>query len=384
MTTPPLSGLEDQQFEFFDVKWIVASSAVSDFSYFGCLASKDIPKNTLIHKERYTLQGQDIWTALEMYQHGGENGTKDDDDEYLRRIGLSDIQRKQLWKLHDQRHPLNTPRLMGIIYSNGFSNSDLGREPCLFVGATSRFNHSCCPNIGMDFSGYEIRLFTSRQVLKGEELCLSYNEVIYYHSTTVRKAVLQHKYKFDCYCSACNELEGDSTMTAAATTTRAASDENRKRLGYLACRLAHHVPGAHFLYNAAFEQSIDKIKKEEESSNMVPAAEDDIDENKDALKRLLEYMSGLQEEQIDHDLLQCSELALDLSLDRRSKMWNSSRTRKGCVDDDDDVQLDPKYWAQKTVTLYKLHKGENHTSTKIFIQKLKSIHGLYDQEDSIE
>jgi SET domain len=395
----PRSGLEDLVFEYFDVKWITTRTGL--ISYFGCIASKDIPKHTLIHKERYTLQGQDIWTALEKYQNG-EHSTKDDDDEYLKNgVGLSDEQREQLWSLHDQRHPRYSPRLMGIIYSNGFSNSDLGGEPCLFVGATSRFNHSCTPNVGMDFSGYEIRLFTtsSRGVRKGDELCLSYNEVIYYHSTTVRRAVLQHKYKFECYCPACcNVTSGDNNEhydnNNSNSNSNNSSDERRQRLGFLARQLIKQTPRAHFLYDPIFEQSINDIQREQEDDrNTVrcvgehreeeksSATKEEMDEQRlleqdgtidrtvvgVVLEQLMEYMKLLEEEHIDHDLLQCSELAFDLSLTTSNKCHSPLQ--------EDVISYDnfsPKHWAEKTLALYKLHKGEHHTSTKCFMQKLES------------
>ena len=326
-------------------------------------------RHTLIHKERYTLQGQDIWTALELYQSsGGCTATKAEDDAYLCSIGLSEAQREQLWRLHDQRHPLDAPRLMGIIYSNGFSNSDLGREPCLFVGATSRFNHSCRPNVGMDFAGYNIRLFTSRRVSQGEELCLSYNELVYYHSATVRKAVLRHKYKFDCSCSACATVK-DPTIT---TTRR--SDANRIRLGCIARQLATHIPGAHFLYDSVFEETISHIQAEELQN--VPEEEGGNvfeQENGTPLERLMEYMALLHIEQIDHDLLQCSELAYDLSLASDGGIDNSHLQEE----EEEETSFSAKYWARTTLALYKLHKGEHHTSTKSFLQKLDSSSVLY-------
>lgn len=351
--TPPPSGLEDDKFELFEVKWITAPAG---FSYFGCIATEDIPKHTLIHKERYTLQGQDIWTALEKYERG-DHSTKEEDSRYLlEELGLTEQQSRRLWCLHDQRH--DTPRLMGIVYSNGFSNSDLGREPCLFSGATSRFNHSCRPNVGMDFAGYDIRLFTTKSIMAGEELYLSYNEVVYYHSTAVRKAVLQFKYKFDCRCIACGSRD---------TTD---SDDRRRQLGQIAYELAREVPGAHFLYDENFENGIDSIMIEDELHlHFNTSREDDPackEEKQSQLERLMEFMSLLEQEQIDHDLLQCSELAYDIAIGLQGKI------------NVDGFPFDASYWAKKTLALYRLHKGEEHTVTKTFLLKLNA-HGYTDQ-----
>lgn len=45
---PPSSGLEGVIFEYFHVKWITPPTASGEdgggYSYFGCIASRDIPK----------------------------------------------------------------------------------------------------------------------------------------------------------------------------------------------------------------------------------------------------------------------------------------------------------------------------------------------------
>ena len=332
---------------------------------FGCIASRDIAKHTLIHQERLALQGQDVWTALEKHQ-SGEHQSPQDDDRYLATI-LSPPQRQQLWRLHDQRH--SPARLVGIIYSNAFSNSELGGEPCLFVGATSRFNHSCRPNIGMDFSGYDIRLFTTRAVQAGEELCLSYNDVVYYHSAHVRKTYLKHKYIFDCQCVACHVMDHES-------------DSRRRKLGRMARQLAKQ--GAKFLFNDIFEQKIRVVSKADDDADdqemltqndekcTSPHTQDTIKKPPQrtiSLEELIEYMHLLQVEGIDHDMLQCLELGYDLAIAGNHQVIGSDTTTTSGSKAD---LFNPTYWADRTLALYELQKGPHHTGTKTFRMKVQS------------
>lgn len=343
----PTSGWEEEDFNgIFSVQWITTSG---DFSYFGCIASRNVAKHTLIHKERLALQGQDIWTALDRHRLG-EHQSQEDDDKYLQTI-LTPVQREQLWRLHDQRH--SPPRLIGIIYSNAFCNSDLGNEPTLFVGATSRFNHSCRPNAGMDFSGYDIRIFTTRPVLKGEELCLSYNNVVYYHSSRVRRKFLQHQCLFDCQCVVCR-IKDDG------------SDQRRCYLGCLARQLASQ--GATFLFDEIFEQKVRMIAQEEDcddDNNNVEQCSTSDQNDQRFLAQLIEYLKLLEVEGIDHDILQCLELAYDLAvvLDKNSDMNVSSDIPKG---------YNPTELAHLTLALYELQKGPNHTCTNTFRLKVQS------------
>jgi hypothetical protein len=152
----------------------------------------------------------------------------------------------------------------------------------------------------------------------------------------------------------------------------------RRRLGILARQLAMQVPGAHFLYDSVFEESIDQIQREEDSTMgqmelyKVDSLDKQSEQSDSGLERLLEYMMLLEHEGLDHDLLQCSELAFDLS-----SMEFTSHPMKTL-----DIPCDPHYWGRKTLALYMLHKGEHHTSTKSFLQKLASRGIHYDGLES--
>jgi len=340
----PESGCEDQEFEYFTVQWMTTPSGIS---YFGCFAKKDIPKHTLIHQEEPLLKSNDIWKALEGYE-SGEHATRQDDDDYLQHsVGLASEQQEQLWKLHDQRH--DPPRLMGLIYSNGFSNSDQSREPCLYGGATSRFNHSCRPNVGMDFSGWTIRLFTSRNISRGEELCLSYNQVIYYHTREERRKVLQNKYRFDCQCAACCHEGEDDSKTKE-------SDHRRLRLRSLAKTLAYRLPDAYFMWDEYFEQRVRDLMGIHDEIDHSTEDTSPTHSESSSFEMLQEYLELLHQEGMEHDLLQASELAFDLACWQQEQDHESSLPR----------------WARQTMSLYRLHKGSDHLATKTFRAKLQS------------
>ena len=349
----PISGCEGETFDGnFTVQWLYDSHG--NGRGFGCIASRTIAKHTLIHQERLALQGYDIWKALDK-QASGEHQSSQDDDRYLESI-LTPEQRRRLWLLHDQRY--SPARLVGIIYSNGFSNTELGEEPCLFVGATSRFNHSCRPNVGMDFSGYEIRIFTTRTVQADEELCLSYNDVVYYHSTQVRQKYLKHRYIFDCQCVACHAQDPES-------------DLRRKQLGRMARQFAKQ--GAKFLYNEIFEEKIRAVTTEDdddndESSSLQNSVEKPTQRTL-SLEQLIEYMNILEEEGIDHDMLQCVELAYDLAMSAYQDSSGQDTSTDNALSTD---LLHPTYWADRTLALYQLQKGRHHTATITFRMKVQS------------
>lgn len=361
----PISGCEGEKFNGnFTVQWMLDSNG--NGRGFGCIASKDIAQHTLIHKERLALQGQDIWNALEKHQ-SGEHQSPQDDDRYLEAI-LSPHQRQQLWRLHDQRY--SPARLVGIIYSNAFSNADLGEEPCMFLGATSRFNHSCRPNVGMDFSGYDIRLFTTRAVQAGDELCLSYNDVVYYHSAHVRKAYLKHKYIFDCQCVACHVMDQGS-------------DSRRRQLGRMGRQLAKQ--GAKFLYNEIFEQKIRAVSSHDDDNDdgavftpgdkkcLTSPPLDDVNmsgaQGTLSLEQLVAFMNLLQVEGVDHDMLQCLELGYDLAIwaNQQELCPDTSAATSSSTD-----LHNPSNWADRTLALYKLRKGPHHTSTTTLRMKVQS------------
>ena len=91
-------------------------------------------------------------------------------------------------------------RLQGIVTTNAFyceSDDCL----CLFL-TSSRFNHSCIPNIQQMFRNQELRIYAACAIKKDEELCLSYLPL--WDSPGTMKENLKKRYRFDCTCELCS------------------------------------------------------------------------------------------------------------------------------------------------------------------------------------
>jgi len=328
-------------------------------TYFGCIALRDIPEFTLIHAEDPILQGEQIWTAMERDSQGIDTCRRND-DEYLRdHCKMTEAQRQRLWSLHDQRNNDNgDKRLMGIVYSNAFCNSDRN-EPTLFAGPATRLNHSCSPNVGFAFDGPTIRLFTTRRVLPGEELFYCYNDVVYHHSARVRRAFLKHTYGFDCTCAACN---------AAAFADK--SDRRRRTIACLSRYLSIHA-GASFLYIEGFEDTIRSVREEDEGlesfsdTAIFPSPSGGGTSADTSLwQTWIEYLALLCSERLDHDLLQCHDFGYDWAVElhkRQCYSHSAAATETAPVDHDTVLE-----WGSKTLALYELQKGSHHATTNAF------------------
>eukprot|EP00977_Amphora_coffeiformis_P022068 scaffold10368_cov180-Amphora_coffeaeformis.AAC.1 len=338
--SPPPSGCEDVlSSPWFAVEWNSACH------YYGAVAKQDIPPLTLIWTEQPILHGSKIWNVMAARSNRKFPRNHDEDDDYLRTVcGLTYQERKRFWHMHDQFNDDNK-RIWGIILTNSFCNRDLDMEPtCLFVVAKA-FNHACAPNVGFDFAGTTQRLWTTRRVPAGEELTICYHDVVYHHPAPVRQAFLQHKYKFPCACQAC------------ARTDTNASDTRRRRIAQLACCLSKTLPGAWFLYNDAFEDEIRRVAMQKGQPPHIFEAEEECalgDTGTSAhvsldvvLDRLLEYIDLVQQEGIDHDLLECYELAFDTAM-------AAHQTKK--ADELGKICLER----------FHLQKGPGHAATKAF------------------
>ncbi|ORX83366.1 SET domain-containing protein, partial [Anaeromyces robustus] len=62
-------------------------------------------------------------------------------------------------------------------------------------------NHSCSPNATLYYHGNRQILRAMRDIQKGEEICITYTDVM--NSRSHRKKILLKKYKFDCHCERC-------------------------------------------------------------------------------------------------------------------------------------------------------------------------------------
>ena len=341
---PPLSGCEDVLVSpWFAVEWNRACQ------YYGAVAKQDIPAATLIWTEEPILHGHSIWNVMAASRDKDSFPRHHDEDEqYLRTVcGLTYQERQRFWHMHDQFN--DDKRIWGILLTNSFCNRDLNMEPtCLFVVAKA-FNHACAPNVGFDFAGTTQRLWTTRRVRQGEELTICYNDVVYHHPATVRQAFLEHKYKFHCACHAC------------ARTETNVSDAHRRRIARLARFLANTL-GAWFLYNESFEAEIkrvaaqngleqqrqpDLVETEDDDLSLLENANDSTQKLDVALNRLVEYMDLVRQEGIDHDLLECYELAYDTAM-AANQTEKADELGKVCLE------------------RFKLQKGWEHEATKAF------------------
>lgn len=139
----------------------------NEYGSMSAYAAKFIPKHTLIHYEYPVICGQDIET-LTLYHDDLKHQCRADDDTYLQNVlGIDASTRESIWALHDQytetylpsNHPLYSPnekRVLGIIKSNAYHSNDEGSRG--LYTTISRFNHSCKPNVGYGFNGWEMRL----------------------------------------------------------------------------------------------------------------------------------------------------------------------------------------------------------------------------------
>eukprot|EP00429_Kryptoperidinium_foliaceum_P049091 CAMPEP_0176104808 /NCGR_PEP_ID=MMETSP0120_2-20121206/52592_1 /TAXON_ID=160619 /ORGANISM="Kryptoperidinium foliaceum, Strain CCMP 1326" /LENGTH=353 /DNA_ID=CAMNT_0017438917 /DNA_START=61 /DNA_END=1123 /DNA_ORIENTATION=+ len=332
----PESGCEDQEFEYFTVQWMTTPSGIS---YFGCFAKKDIPKHTLIHQEEPLLKSNDIWKALEGYE-SGEHATRQDDDDYLQHsVGLASEQQEQLWKLHDQR-------IFRMVFRTRINPENLA---CMVERPVDSIIPVVPTSVWTLAAGWTIRLFTSRNISRGEELCLSYNQVIYYHTREERRKVLQNKYRFDCQCAACCHEGEDDSKTKE-------SDHRRLRLRSLAKTLAYRLPDAYFMWDEYFEQRVRDLMGIHDEIDHSTEDTSPTHSESSSFEMLQEYLELLHQEGMEHDLLQASELAFDLACWQQEQDHESSLPR----------------WARQTMSLYRLHKGSDHLATKTFRAKLQS------------
>ena len=205
----------------------------------GAYATRYIPKLTLVLVEEPLLRGDEIENAKRQYMENIHSSHLDD-EYYLRDvIGLDQAGRDRVWGLHDQfvntysnlsddgidaaHSASREKRLYGVIKSNAYFCNDtnaLGLYP-----TAARLNHSCSPNVSYGFDGWTMRMYTTRDVQPGEELCSCYTDVVYHGSREYRQAYMDAKFNFECQCHAvCGNCDVDAVKS---------SDERRSQLKFL-------------------------------------------------------------------------------------------------------------------------------------------------------
>ena len=349
----------------------------SEWEGHGCVATRELAKHTLIHTEEPFLRGPEISRALELHDDGTLKSQLDDTAFMREKCGKAQADIDELWGLHDQYadryEDPSEQRLYGIIRSNSFENEEMSYQKRLYL-KTSRFNHSCTPNVGYDFDGWTIRLYTLRSVSKGETLCISYvDEVLYFFPRDRRRLYLRAALNFECACPTCT-MEDDEKVGR--------SDEKRKRLKQIAIELKHRGVGS-ALYSNDFclqaNQTIDNLMKsagvptkdkpprsgsleqlrerarQRKLTKSVPHGQHDIN-------LLKEYISILEEEEIDFDMLPIFKLAQQIS--SASEMECSPSTSE---------------WSEVHRSLHLLAKGgalSQETRVGVFTQSLNLVDSL--------
>lgn len=364
----------------------------SDWEGYGCVALRSIPRHTLIHVETAVLRGNQCTVALERHRNG-HHKSKEDDVAYLREeCRLTEEEIDGLWTLHDQYQgryknipeTRNSKRLFGIIYSNAFQDEENGHAYRMYRNA-ARFNHSCSPNVGYDFDGWTIRMYTTQDVQAGETLCTCYSDVVYHFGRDKRQAYLKGALNFDCACSACHPAHatdgpnnGGGDVDDSEMNVRDAiltGDEHRRRLKEIAMELRGRLGDACPLYDPLFSMSVNKFYKSQNAPAIGTGADTgtkvDIERRREQLREkarlrklsreipigeydlnlLHQYLDLLEKEGIDHDLLPVYEMAYNVAA---------------------GVNCPSKHeLAEKCLNLYRLAKGADHPKTRAFNEKMK-------------
>jgi hypothetical protein len=193
----------------------------------GIVATKAIPKNTIILKEAPILLVEDVYDAL--YQlYYSEDGQYDDIQESLIEqfesltpdcldkyiITTEDIVTdlktlpKYIQEFFENYDPYKLRLHLAKFYRNAFRYADLKSSssssiPSAVLIKGALFNHSCCNNceFRISESTNDYIFTTNRDIAPGEELCITYLDTNL--STKKRSTQLESQYGFICTCQKC-------------------------------------------------------------------------------------------------------------------------------------------------------------------------------------
>lgn len=301
-------------------------------------AKQFIPRHTIILLELPYICGNDIDTLTHRH-HDGIIACQADDDAFLReQVGLDEEQRRTIWDLHDQFVDVakfnpngDEKRLLGIIKTNAYLSTDMGGLGLYPI--ISRFNHSCTPNVGYGFDGWQVRMYTTRDIEAGEELTVCYSDVVYFHPREFRQAYLRVKGNFDCICvgcnpnpnatehKQCNDQDQDYVLKEREEILRK-SDERRSRLKFLSQMLSIRDEG--------------RIKRSH-------------------LQMILESIRLLHEEGLEHNLAPTYQIAYE---------WARKLKEMGQMEIDED--LNGFNLGRDCLSMLEISMGVNHAKTKAF------------------
>jgi len=191
----------------------------------GIVATKAIPKNTVILKEAPILLVEDVYDAL--YQlYYSEDGQYDDIQESLieqfesltphcldKYIITTENIAKELETLPKYMkeffHNYDSHKLRLYIakfYRNAFRYAHFKTSssiPSAVLIKGALFNHSCCNNceFRISESTNDYIFTTNRDIAPGEEVCITYIDTTL--STKKRTTHLEYQYGFICTCQKC-------------------------------------------------------------------------------------------------------------------------------------------------------------------------------------
>lgn len=105
--------------------------------------------------------------------------------------------------------------LLCKISCNSFSitNSELNSLGTGIYVTSSLLNHSCDPNVCATFRGTRISVRAMRDISRGEEIRISYTDLM--QLSADRKRELSEGYMFECTCANCSDSARDLYMRAA-------------------------------------------------------------------------------------------------------------------------------------------------------------------------
>lgn len=131
---------------------------------------------------------------------------------------LSRTNRTKFLKLFDAEKS-RMSQVASIYYSNCYNLDSFapnGRGGSVVGDLSSRFNHSCIPNVqfSYNFDRRQMMFYAIRDIPRGKEVCSSYEKNVF-EIATRRRQKLQMYYAFVCHCEACegaskNEFWGRS------------------------------------------------------------------------------------------------------------------------------------------------------------------------------
>ncbi|KAK1946796.1 Histone-lysine N-methyltransferase SMYD3 [Phytophthora citrophthora] len=101
-------------------------------------------------------------------------------------------------------------KLFGRVNCNAFSLANDMTNEAVGIGLFPNgalFNHDCDPNCVVSFKGREMQVHVVKDVQEGQELTVSYIELL--QSTTSRRSELKDSYFFDCECTRCQTATMD-------------------------------------------------------------------------------------------------------------------------------------------------------------------------------